>query len=510
MSVYLDNNKRIAKNTIYLCLRMLVVLLIGLYTSRVVLNTLGVSDYGLHNVVGGFVSLFAFLNGLLSQGTSRFLTINLGKDDKSELKKVFSVCLTIHGILALIVFVFGETIGLWFLNSKMNIDPGRLNAANWVYQFSLFNLFFNILQVPYSASVISHERMSVFAYMSFVDVFLKLAIVYLLVIFDFDKLILFSVLMFFANCINILIYRLYCAFHFEECVFRFGYDRQLFKDISSYVGWNVIGAFAFTLNGQGINLLLNIFFGTIVNAARGIAITVCNLVNQFVNNFQSAVSPQVYKYYANGEISHMNQLICNNSKYSAFLVILISLPVLFETNYLIYLWLGQVPDYVVPFIRLTLLQILIQAMDFPIGGGIHAYGKMKLPNITSSIVYLSIFPVGYFFLKLGASPVILYWVIIFFYPIAWGVDLWILNKYSEFPIYRYFLKVVIPVIRVLLLSSLLPFFLYMFMSPGGKRFVVLSLCTIILTCLIIYQLGLGREARKMIKNKILLYANRDK
>lgn len=511
MATSSENNKRIAKNTLYLYFRMFITMAVGLYTSRVVLNVLGVSDYGLNNVVGGFVSMFGYLNGQLSNGTQRFVTIALGKGDENRLKHIFSACLTIHAIVAVITLILLETFGLWFLNTHLNIDPHRMDAANWVYQFAVFGSFLGIMQVPYMACIMAHEKMSVYAYMSIFDVAMKLLVVALLIFVSADKLILYAFFYFIVNICVIVFYRWYCVTHFSECGFKMSIDKKLYRDIFDYVGWNAIGGFAFMMNGQGINVLLNMFYGTVVNAARGIAFSVSNIVDQFVTNFQVAVNPQTMKYYAQGEIGQMNHLICNNSKYSAFLLMLVGLPIFFETRFLIQLWLGQVPEYVIPFVRLTILQIFIQAMDFPIGSGIHAYGKMKLPNITSSIVYLSVLPVSYVILKyFEATPVATYVVIVCFYPIAMCFDLWILNKYSGFPIKYFLSKVVKTVLVVLFLSLCAPMVVFLTMHDGILRFLLLSCVSVVCSSLVIYQLGLSPHMRMVVLTKIMQKIHPDK
>ena len=302
MSNYSNNNKRLAKNTVYLYLRMILTMAIGLYTSRVVLKTLGVSDYGVYNVTGGLITMLTYVNTILAGGTSRFLTIALGKNNPKELKKTFSTTITLAMASALLVLLLGETFGLWFVNTQLNIDPMRMEAANWVYQCALLSAALTITQSPFSASIISHERMDVYAYMSIFDVTMKLLIVYALVMFDFDKLKLYALLMLGVNFLNILIYRTYCIRKFKECTMHFSFDVQLFKSMFSYSSWNMIGMFSVFLIDQGLNMVMNIFFGTIVNAARGVAEQVNNIVRQLYSSFQTPCRPQIMKYYAAGEI----------------------------------------------------------------------------------------------------------------------------------------------------------------------------------------------------------------
>lgn len=497
-----DNNKRIAKNTLYLYLRMLVTLIIGLFTSRITLNALGVHDYGLYNVVGGIIGMLDYVNGLLSLGSTRFLTFALGKENKVKLKKTFSACITLHFIIALITLLIGETIGLWFLNNKLVIDADRMFAANFVYQLSLLSCFLNIMQTPYSASVISHEKMSIFAYLSIFDVISKLIVVSLLLLVDTDKLILYSTFYFVIGLLNIMFYRIYCVRNFEECSFKFGYDSHLYKEIWNYIGWNAIGSFAFLINGQGMTILLNMFYGPVVNASRGIAFTVNAYVQKFVTGFQTAVGPQVIKYCSQGQYKEMNHLIFNNAKYSCFLIIILSLPLFIETRYVLYLWLGQVPDYVVAFIRLTFIQMLIRTVDSPVGRGIHAYGKMKLPNLTSSFVYLSILPICYIFMYNGASPVVAYIISIFVFPLALFFDLWILNKYTGFNIRNFITDVCIRLVLIIVFSAIIPIIIHFNMDYGFNRFFIVSFVSLVISCTIIFYFGLSKNMRYKIINKI--------
>lgn len=504
-----DNNKRIAKNTLYLYLRMFVTLVVGLFTSRITLNALGIHDYGLLSVVAGVITMLDYVNNLLSLGSSRFLTAALGRGNLVELKKTFSACVTLHFMIALATLLFGETIGLWFVNNKLVIEPDRMFAANCVYQMSLFSCFLSIMQTPYSASVVSHEKMSVFAYMSIFDVVTKLTAVSLLIFVNFDKLILYQSFYFFIGVLNIVFYRIYCIKKFEECTFQFGFDKELYKEIWNYVGWNTIGSFAFMMNGQGMTIMLNMFFGTVVNAARGIAFTVNEYIQKFVYGFQMAVAPQVIKYCAQGRYVEMNRLVLNNAKYSSYLVLFLSLPIFLETPYVIYLWLGQVPEYVVPFIRLTFIQMIIRSVDSPVGRGIHAYGRMKLPNISSSFVYMIILPICYGFIYLGASPVVVYVVSIFVFPLALICDLWILNKYTGFNILFFVKEAVLKLILIIALSSLLPMFLHFCISYGLVRFLGVSILSLLSSGIVIFYVGLSKSMQHIlvckVKNKLSVF-----
>lgn len=312
------SNKRIAKNTLMLYFRMILTMLVSLYTSRVVLNTLGVEDFGIYNVVAGFVTMFGFLNSAMASATQRFLAFEIGKGDHDQLRNVFSMSVNIHFLIAFIIFILAETIGLWFVNTQLTIPAGRMGAAQCVYQFSILAMMVTMVSVPYNAMIIAHERMNVFAWVSIIEVSLKLFIVFMLQWFGFDKLKFYAVLTFCVSLIIRFIYGFYCSRQFKESRFRYFWDRPLFKTLASYAGWNLWGNIAAVLQGEGVNVLLNIFFGPVINAARGIAFQVKGAVNQFVANFQMAMNPQIIKSYAVNDLKYMHQLIFRGAKYSFF------------------------------------------------------------------------------------------------------------------------------------------------------------------------------------------------
>lgn len=344
--------------------------------------------------------------------------------------------------------------------------------------------------------------MSTFAFMSILDVAFKLVIVVMLLYVDTDKLIMYSTFYFCVSLFMFFMYRIYCLRKFDECNMHLRWDPKLYREIWNYVGWNSIGTFAFMANSQGVTILLNLFFSTVVNAARGVATTVSSQVSGFVMNFQMAASPQIYKLYAKGEYSQMNRLVCNTAKYSSYLLILIGLPVFIKTEILINLWLGNIPEYVIPFIRITLIELFFRAIDFPIGNGIHAFGRMKLPNITSSIAYISVLPLTYVFLKLGASPIIAYVVACVSYPLAMACDLWILNKYSGFNIKHYLLHVPLKSILIILLSAVLPTVVSKSLSDGWLNLISTSAVSVCVSAALIFYIGLDAEMRGKVVRKV--------
>lgn len=498
-----SNNKRIAKNTVYLYIRMFISMMVGFYTTRIVLQTLGVSDYGIYNVMGGVIGMLNYVNTLLSGGTSRFLTIALGRGDQKELYETFAMGNTLGLVASLLILLLGETLGLWFMVTQLNIDPLRMEAAKWVYQCALFSCCLTVIQTPYTASIISHERMNIYAFMSIFDVTMKLCIVFMLTWIDFDKLKLYAVLMFLIQLLNTVIYRFICFKLFQETTFHLRFDNSKFKEMISYSGWNMVGAFSNILNNYGLNILLNIFFGTMVNAARGIAMQVSNIVQQFYTNFQMASRPQIIKYYAQGDAHGMSQLICNSSKYCSLMLLCLIIPIAFNIKDFLNLWLGQEPPYTVWFIRLIMLQILYQSIDMPIGMGIHAVGRMKLPNLTAAFFYLSVFPITWLALKMGAGPIAGYCVYLIFTPFILLIDILILRSYAGFSIRLFFVKVLIPVTSISIGGSLASLLIVsLFQQDGFLFFIIKSGLSFIFTFIFVWIWGLTPSIRNTIITKI--------
>ena len=497
------NTKRIAKNTLILYGRMLLSMAVALFTTRVVLDTLGASDYGIYNLVGGVVGLMGVVTSLLSQGTSRFITIALGKNNFEGLKHTFSASVTIHLLLAAIILVIGETVGPLIVNG-LNIPVDRIGAAQFVFQLSLLSSIVGIVQSPYNAAIVAHERMSVYAYISIWDVVAKLSIVYILTIIDVDKLKLYSLLFFFVGIVTAMICRFYSRKHFDECrsiVLRI--DNKLYKEILNYTGWNAVGSLAFTMNGQGITILLS-SFGTAVNAARGIAGSASGIVYKFVEGFQIASRPQIIKLCAVGDYVAMNNLITQISRFSSYLIGIIGIPLFLEMDFVLQIWLKEVPAYTVVFTRLTLIQFLIQSMDFPLGTGIHAVGKMKLPNITSSFIYMIILPISYIAIKSGASPEVAYVMIVAVYPMAMLMDLYIIKKYTGFKVCQFLLSVVLKSILFIVFTGIITYNIVNYMVDGGfERVIVTVLLSSFIFSLLVYIWGLTHDDKKLVKKIIV-------
>lgn len=499
----MESAKRLVRNTMMLYVRMIFVLVVSLYTTRVVLDTLGASDYGTYNLVGGVVGLMGMFTSLLSQGTSRFITIALGKNNIDELKKTFSASITIHLILAVVILIIGEAVGPRFVE-RLNIPDNRVEAAQFVFQLSLISAILGIVQSPFHATIIAHERMSVYAYISIWDSLAKLAIVYLLQVIEIDKLKLYSLLFFLVGLVTTMMHLIYCRMNFDECKnVTLKPDKKLYKNIFNYTGWNAIGSLALTLNNQGITILLS-SFGTVVNAARGVAGSVSGVVYKFVDGFQSAAKPQIVKLCAVHDYKSMNGLIMRVSKLSSYLMGLIGIPLFIEMEIVLQIWLKTVPDYTIVFARLTLIQGLIQSMDIPVGIGIHAVGKMKLPNLTSALIYMIILPISYISIKLGATPEIAYVLVVCIYPLAMIVDLCIIHKYTGLLFWDFILKVTVKSLILILITGISTYYIScMNIYNGIARVMISTGVSSLIFIPMVFLFGLTKSERLFLKNSLL-------
>ena len=498
MSDITANNKRIAKNTLVLYVRMFIMMAISLYTSRVVLKTLGVEDFGIYNVVGGIVSMMGLINGAMSVSTTRYLTFELGKGDLVRLKQTFRMCVNIYGLLALILLILSETIGLWFLNTQLVIPDDRMVAANWVFQFSILSTIFSLLTNPYNAVIISREKMSVYAYISLADAVLKLAIVYLLLFIPFDKLIVYGFLLMLLIILNTSIYFIYCNRKYQESRYSFYWETPLFKQLLSYTGWNLFGSASSLVKGQGLNILLNMFFNPSVNAARGIAYQVNTTVSQFFTNFYTAVRPQITKYYAQGDLDNMFKLVFRSSKMAFFLILLISLPIIIEAPFVIQLWLGQLPEYVVPFMRLILVITAVDAMANPLMTTAHATGKIALyQSVVGTMTILNI-PVSYLFLHLGCGPIIVFEISLIIAIVNIFLRLWIVKRLVNFPVLEYLKNVFFNCLFVTVLSAIIPLAVYQFVADDILSAFVVCLLAVLSTITTVYYVGLNKNERLFV------------
>lgn len=504
MSDNSQNNKRIAKNTLMLYARMLVLMLVGLYTSRITLNALGVENYGIYNVVGGVVTMFSILSGSLSAAISRFITFELGRNDLDKLKKVFSSAVTIQIILSLIIILLAETVGLWFLNNKLVIAPERMSAANWVYQFSILTFVLNLISLPYNATIIAHERMSAFAYISIFDVFSKLLVAFSIYYSPFDKLIHFSLLLAILAIINRLIYAIYCKRHFAECVVHFTYDHSLLKQMFGFAGWNFIGASSAVLRDQGGNIILNIFYGSAVNAARGIAIQVSSHIQSFVNNFMTAINPQITKSYACSDYDYMMSLIYKGARFSYYILLLLSLPIIINAQYVLTIWLGTVPEHTVTFVQLVLLFALSESLANPLVTAMLATGKIRNYQLVVGGLQMMNLPLSYTFLRLGYPPESVFVVAIFISVCCEMARLYMLRSMINLSVSSFLKKVYFNVILVTIIASIIPVALSVILPDNFIGFICSCMCCIISAGVSILFIGLTRAELKMITSKSII------
>ena len=451
------NNKRIAKNTLFLYFRTLVILVVSLFTSRVILNVLGVEDYGTYNVVGGIVAMFHAVSGALSSAISRFITFELGKGNKNRLSLIFSSSVNIQFGISLIVLLIGEIVGVWFLNYKMNIPVERIPAANWVLQCSLLTFCINLVSVPYNACIIAHEKMKAFAYVSILDALLKLSVCYLIMVSPWDKLISYAVLLLCVSIIIRMTYGIYCHRNFEESHYKLVYDREVLKEMTGFAGWNFFTNSAYVFNTQGVNLLINLFFGVSVNAARGIATQVDHAVMQLVNSFTTALNPQITKNYAAGDMDAMFQLVCRGAKFSYMLLFLFALPIMVETEYVLTIWLKIVPDHAVNFVRLAIIASLVHVIGKTGYTAAMATGKIRRYVLWVTTVGCMVFPFTWLAFEFGAPSEATYIVFIVVYFVVEVVRLWVMKGLLDFPISMFMREVVLKVLLVTIVSVPLPF-----------------------------------------------------
>ena len=499
-----ENNKRIARNTLLLYFRMLFLMIISLYTSRIVLNALGVEDFGIYNVAGGVVARFSILSGSLSAAISRFITYELGKNNILKLKVIFSSAITIQIGLGIVIVFFAETIGIWFLNTQMNIPIERMVAANWVLQFSIITFIINLISVPYNAVIIAHEKMSAFAYISIFEAIGKLLIAYLITISPIDKLIFYAILMCVVAIAIRLLYGYYCKRHFDECRFHFIWNKQIFQQIFSFAGWNFIGASSAVLRDHGGNIIINLFCGPTVNAARGIAFQVNNAIQGFVSNFMTALNPQITKSYAVKNYTYMMTLIFQGARLSFYMLLLLSLPIIINTHYLLTLWLNTVPEHTVLFVRLVLIFAMSESISGPLITAMLATGNIRNYQIIVGGLQMLNLPISYILLSLGAIPETVLIVAVLISQCCLMARLYMLKKMIKLKIKDYLKKVYFNIITVSIIAIILPICMQERLAENFINFLLSSLICMLCTYLSIYYIGCSYEERKFIYNKFLI------
>lgn len=502
------NNRTIAKNTGILYIRMILVMLVSLYTSRIVLATLGVEDFGIYNVVGGIVAVLTFLNGALASASQRFISYELGRGEKYNLNKIFSSSVSVHILLSLLCALVLETVGIWFLNANMNIDVDRMIAANWVFQCSIITFVVNVISVPYNALVIAHEKMGVYAYISIAEAILKLIVVFFLTVIDYDKLIIYAILQLFVAVLIRYCYIIYCKRNFEESQFKIILNTALLKKIFSFTGWSVIGNIGFSLKDPLLNIILNLFFGPTINAAKGIATQVNALVNSFATNFGMAMNPQIVKRYSAGDIKGSMNLVYWGSRLSFYLIMLISVPIIVNVDYILKLWLKDVPEYTNVFFIITLLATLIYSLSGTSSVAVQATGKIKYFSIGVCLIPILDLPIAYILLYTGYSPYIALLPSIFTNFVALLFRFYILKLIVHQYSWRYFiinviLRSIITFIAAIFLCYIADY--YIGNANLGDFFLTilsLSICCGITIFSILY-IGLTHSERSKVLSKIL-------
>lgn len=509
METTAEKNKRIAKNTLLLYFRMLLVMAVSLYTSRLVLQALGVEDYGIYNVVGGFVSLCSVFSASISSAISRFLTIELGRENNERLREVFSASITILFVLCIVIVIIAEPIGLWFVSHKMVIPVERLNAAHWILHLSLLTFCINLVSAPYNATIIAHEKMGVFAYMSIIEIVAKLLVTIGLFVVTFDKLIIYGILMAIVAFLMRYIYGHYCVRHFQECKYHYYFDKDLFKEIFSFAGWNFIGSTAAVIRDQGGNILMNMFGGPVVNAARGISVQVNSAISQFANNFMTAMNPQIIKSYATNDYAYMYSLIYRGARFSFYLLLVLSLPLMICTSYLLNVWLVEVPKYAVEFVRLSLLVSMVDALTNSLTTSIIATGKIKYYQITVGGMLLLNIPLSYIFLNYGLSPVVVLWVALGISIVCMIMRILFVKKLLGMSIWRFIKEVCINCFFVGVLSVFIPYLLYRLLSCNDfATFLLITLVCVLCSSLSAIFVGLHKSEKAMLADKVGVVLNK--
>jgi len=499
-----DRTGRIAKNTLLLYVRMLLAMVIGFYTSRIILTELGVSDFGIYEVVGGLVGMFGVLNISMANTTSRFITVAIGKNDLADLRQVFSTALTIHLLLGILFVLLAEPVGLWFLKQKMQIEPERIGAAIWVFHCTVAASFFSIVNVPYSAMIISYERINIYAYFSLIDLFLRLGAVLLLPYYAIDKLKLYAVLLLAVQISMQLIYWQYCFRNFQESHGGPTWKKARFKTMSSFAGWSLFGDSSVLMFSQGINILLNIFFGSTVNAARGLAMQAQSVVSRFIGSFQTAINPQLVKSYAKGDYTYMHKLLYASSKFSFFLFLLLAIPVFFEAHQLLFLWLKIVPEYTVTFLRIILFISLLDCLANPLIISVKATGKIKKYQTILGSLLLSVVPISYLFLKLGFPPESVFFVHFCVALTGQWVRVVLARSLIGLSLGDYASKIVLRCVVGLLLVSVIPGMIYFAFDESLGRLFAISVTTVLCILVVVYFFVSGRDEKKWIMERLRL------
>lgn len=499
-----SNNKRIAKNTLMLYFRQILILFVSLYTVRIILEVLGVEDYGIYNVVGGIVSFFSFLSGTMASATQRFFSFMLGQNDGNKLKATFTVNWIIYGVIAIIAFILLETIGLWFITERLNIPFDRIEAVHWIFQFSILTFMFTIISTPFMAIIIAHEDMQIYAYVSIIEAVLKLLTAFFLIYLPWNKLELYGALLLVVSMITAFIYIIICIRKYKECQFRmFYWDKHLLHEIIGFTGWTLFGQVTTVTRNQAVTILLNQMFNPLVVAARSVATNVANQIGVFSNNFNVGLYPPIIKMYASGNKSGMFLLIFNGSKITFFLMWIFALPLFVEMDTVLNLWLKNPPQEAVLFTRLALLEVLINSISLPIATAARAPGRMKMYELILGSIQLLIFILSWLMLIWGGEAYLVFVVAIIVSLFMFIIRLLILHQLIEFPTKLFFIQVVYPILLVVCFSGT-PSCLFSLVLPNGVFYSVISMTmSMMFSSISMYFIGLDKMSREKIR-KVLI------
>ena len=498
-----ESNKRIAKNTLILYVRMFLMMLVGLYTSRVNLAALGVDNFGVYNVVGGFVAMFSIISTSLSGAISRFITYELGRGGGDKLKTMFSTSVNIMAGLSLLIVIIAELLGPWFIDTQLDIPAGREIAAQWVFQFSILNFVVGLISVPYNAAIVAHERMSAFAYISIFEALGKLAVALLIPYSPIDKLIFYAGLLCTMSLIIRFIYGYYCKRHFAECTYTFTFDKSIFKQMSGFAGWNFFNSTNYILNNQGVNMLMNIFFGVAVNAARGIAVSVDNIVNQFVGNFMTAINPQITKSYASGDLDRMHKLVCRGAKFSYYCMFLLALPIILGAEQILDLWLVDVPKYTVLFVQLILLMSLCDCIGRTGYTACMATGRLKKYSLVIGSIGIFEFPLAWIAFSLGAQPQYAYYIYVIVKIAVLIARMYLMEEMVHLKVRMFVTNVILPILLTTLVAIVIPVMLNVVMEPSLVRLFVVTIVAVLCVAVSALFLGMTIAERDVIKRMVL-------
>lgn len=505
-----ENSRRIAKNTLALYCRMLFLLFVGLFTSRIVLNALGETDFGVYTTVGGFVSMFVVISGALSSAVSRYLTFELGREDKSRLPKVFSTAVTILLAITVLIVILAEVSGPWYMDRYMTIPPERMHAAKIVFQFSVLTFAINLVSVPYNASIIAHERMAAFSYIGIFEGAAKLTIAFLIAKAGMDRLVFYALAMCVVAVLVRVVYRIYCRTSFSECRYSFGYDKGLMKEMSGFAGWNFIGTGAAVLRDHGGTLIINMFYPSAVNAARGLAVQLSGAVQLFARNFMTSMNPQITKSYASGEHDYMMSLVFRGSRFSLYLLLFLSIPAILCTESLLGLWLVDVPGHTAQFVRLALVLTMLEAISYPLITLMLATGDIKMYQIVVGGLQLMNLPLAYGSLRLGGAPEMVYAAAILLSVACLAARIMMLKKMAGLPVRSFVKNVILNILAVIAAALPVPFVVSRYLHDGFWSLVIVCLVSVACTGAAVWAIGLRLDERTFFSSRINQFIRRDR